>query len=152
MKKPFTLYLAAFGLAAAAALAAALPSGAAPTALPVTVADLTAAGYTGVTAVAPTATRFRAPVWYFRVNESLSQSDAKKDCADCNNLVAVYAAVSESVPGWALNQKDVYRIMGARTQGRIYIRNTKTIVIVTGPAPKLVQALLESLQKKFTSS
>ncbi len=148
--------LAAALTAVLVACAVAAAESAAPTPLPgphpldVTVGDVTAAGYSGVKVVDPLPNRFLPPVHYFRVTESLNDVQAKKDCADCRNLLAVYAAVSQSVPGWSINQRVFIRPMGGRTQVRYYLPDKKIIIIATGPDPKLTVQLADFLKAKLS--
>ena len=110
--------------------------------------DLAGAGYTGVQPLDPAGNRFSAPVKYFRVKEILDDVDAKKDCQDCRDLVAVYAGESKEIPGWSINQKNPMRKMGGRWQYRNYVGGAKTVVIVTGPHEDKVRRLGESLRAK----
>ena len=130
------------------ALAAVLAAGTALAAAPQpTVDDLKAAGYADASAVAEaTDGRFGAPVRYFRSSERLSAADAKKDCADCADLISVYSAELPSPPDWAANQnfKPTRQIAG-RWQTRGWLAAAKRILIVTGPNQEKVKALYDQL-------
>lgn len=110
-----------------------------------TVEDLEAAGYTDVIALGPDGSRFASDVDYFRVAETLSDADARKDCADCANLVAAYVAKTDSVPDWHATNEDPLRLVGGRVQARRYHPPTKTVIIVTGPVLEKVAALSDRL-------
>ncbi|MFA5853635.1 MAG: hypothetical protein WC866_00975 [Patescibacteria group bacterium] len=143
MKK--TPWIAIILLFAASAASAALP---AP--LEVTEDDLTSAGISNVTSVVPTPDRFLAPVRYFRTADTLSAKDAKKDCADCADLVAVYVADVSAVPKWVVEPQQQFMKIGARLQLRAYIASTKRVVIVTGPSEASVRKISKALVTKFS--
>ena len=111
--------------------------------------DLLAAGYTVVKIIETDGDRYSGPVKYFRVAEKPQKIDPKKDCADCNDLVAVYIGKTNTIPAWVINQSDPIRIIGNRFQTRIYSPNKKTVIAVTGPIRerviKLTQIYIEKL-------
>ena len=107
--------------------------------------DLEAAGYTDVVALEADGSRFASNVAYFRVAETLSDADARKDCADCANLVATHVAKTDSVPDWHAADEDPLRLVGGRVQARRYHAPTKTVIIVTGPDLEKVAALSDRL-------
>ena len=121
-----------------------------PKALEVTADDLTAAGVAGVTAVETAAERFVPPVKYFRSPEKLSDADAKKDCPDCADLIAVYAAEAPSVPGWNAEKTQQFVKIGARLQLRTYIPATKRIVTVTAVSEQTMRKISKYLVDKFS--
>lgn len=130
-------------LAGAAAAAGPMP-------LEVTVADLTAAGVADAVEVEPAGERFGAPVRYFRSSETLPEGAAKKDCADCADLIAVYAADSPDVPGWASEPRQQFVKVGARLQLRAYIVSKKRIVTVTAVSEATMRRISEHLVAKFS--
>src|SRR6266850_2651209 len=102
-------------LAAAAAIAA---DATAPKPLEVTAADIQQAGYTHVQSIAPAADgRWKGPAHYFTTDAYIPREDQKRDCADCQNVVAAYAAISPTIPGWSLNQHIIVRKIAGRWQG-----------------------------------
>lgn len=109
----------------------------------VTAMDLEEAGYTSVVPLGQEGSRFSPPVTYFRVAERLSEEQARRDCEDCADLVAVHLAES-TAPAWASSQEPL-RIVGGRTQARRYHAPTRTIIIVTGPDTERVAALSDLL-------
>lgn len=121
-----------------------------PEPLDVTADDLTAAGAVGVVEVAPAGDRFGAPVWYFRSAEKLSDADAKKDCADCADLIAVYAADVPSVPGWESEKSQQFIKVGGRLQLRTYIPSKKRIVTVTAVSEATMRKISAHLVAKFS--
>ncbi len=125
-------------------------SAATPGTFEITEADLAAAGVPGAAAVAPTKERFLAPVKYFRTKEKLSESDAKKDCSDCGNLVAVYAAPVPTAPNWTSEPQQRFLKIGGRLQLRAYLPATKRIVIVTGPNEGDIRKISSYLSAKFS--
>lgn len=144
MKKTPILAIALFLVAGAAS--------AATTTIPldVTDADLTAAGVAGTTLVSPAPERFLAPVRYFRTTSKLSANDAKKDCADCADLLAVYAAPVSSVPNWAAEPEQQFLKIGGRLQIRVYLAATKRVIIVTGPNESDIRKVSHYLVSKFS--
>ncbi len=143
MKKP--LWIAAFLMIVAGTVSAA-----APTLLKVSLEDLTAAGIQNATAVAPDRDRFQPPVAYFRVPEKLSAADAKLDCSDCGNLVAVYAADTLTVPSWVSETKMQFVKVGGRLQVRAYIASKKRIVTVTAPSEATARKISAYLVSKYS--
>jgi len=121
-----------------------------PVALNVTAADLAAAGVGGVTDVSPASGRFNLPVRYFRSPEKLSANDARKDCADCADLIAVYAAGTPAVPGWADAPNQQFLKVGGRLQLRAYLKDKKRIVTVTAPSETTVRKISSYLVAKFS--
>jgi hypothetical protein len=105
--------------------------------------DLLDAGYSRAEMIEPESGRYRAPILYFRVNEGINDSDAKKDCPDCGSLVAVYVGQPKSVPSWSARQKTSIQKVGGRWQSRNYLPETKTVIIVTGPVQDYVKKLAE---------
>ncbi len=107
-------------------------------------------GLANVSAVAPDGTRFRPPVQYFRSPETISAADARRDCADCGNLIAVYIADAPAVPAWAavLGQRSVK--IGGRFQLRTYLAARKRIVIVTAPSETTVRKISAFLVGRFS--
>ncbi|HTK59593.1 MAG TPA: hypothetical protein VL283_00135 [Candidatus Baltobacteraceae bacterium] len=137
--------------AVAALLAAAgAASAAGPQPLEVTAADLSAAGVDGVTAVQTSGERFAPPVKYFRSPEALSEGDAKKDCDDCNDLIAVYAAEAPTVPAWNSEKSLQFLKIGGRLQLRTYIASTKRIVTVTAVSETTLRKISDHLVAKFS--
>jgi len=122
-----------------------------PVPLDVSAADLTDAGTTGVTAISPAAGRFPPPVHYFRSAENLSDTNAKKDCADCADLIAVYAAEVPSAPNWADVPAQQFLKMGGRLQIRAYIKDKKRIVTVTAPNETTLRKISAYLVAKFSN-
>lgn len=125
----------------------ALPVLAAPEA---SVADLEAAGFAEVKAVEPAPDgRYAAPVRYFRSSTRIAVIDAKRDCPDCGDLIAVYAARSLAPPDWSLNPRFVpARIVAGRWQIRGYLKEAQTILIVTGPDRAKTEKLFAALSEK----
>ena len=121
-----------------------------PTPLDVTADDLLAAGVPGVVAVEPAADRFRAPVKYFRSPEALSEADARKDCADCDDLIAVYAAEAAAAPTWHSETRLQFLKIGGRLQLRTYIPSTKRIVTGTAASETTMRKISEHLVRKFS--
>ncbi|MEK7546210.1 MAG: hypothetical protein AAB554_04010 [Patescibacteria group bacterium] len=121
-----------------------------PKTLDVTADDLTAAGVVGVTDVEPAVERFAPPVKYFRSPEKLSEADAKKDCADCADIIAVYAAEAPTVPGWNAEKAQQFVKIGARLQLRTYIPSTKRIVTVTAVSEQTMRKISRHLVDKFS--
>lgn len=117
--------------------------------LDVSVDDLTAAGVSGASAVSPAVGRFTAPVHYFRTTEKLSGADAKKDCADCADLIAVYAAESPTIPGWVAESRLQFIRIGGRLQVRAYIAAKRQIVTVTAPSEATARKISAYLVEKF---
>ncbi len=134
------LGIALFALAARAATAS----------LPVTPDDLAAAGVPNAVAVAPDHERFQPPMRYFRIGETLSPADAKLDCADCGNLVAIYAADSLAVPSWVSEPRAQFVKVGGRLQVRAYIQDKKRIVTVTAPSEATARKISAALIAKFS--
>lgn len=143
MKKP--LWIAVFLMAVAGAVSAA-----APVALEVSADDLAAAGIQDAVTVAPDRDRFQPPVAYFRIIEKLSAAEAKKDCSDCGNLVAIYAAEAPTVPGWVAEPKLQFVKVGGRLQVRAYIASKKRIVTVTAPSEATARKISSHLVSKFS--
>jgi hypothetical protein len=143
MKKAFTTILAAFLLAWPAYAAG-------PAALEVSVDDFTAAGVVDVTSVSPLDDRFMAPVHYFRTSEKLSQADAKDDCADCADLIAIYAAEVPAVPIWADIPQQQFLKVGGRLQLKAYIASKRRVVTVTAPSEIVVRKISQYLVGKFS--
>jgi len=121
-----------------------------PKALEATLDDLVAAGVTGVTEVPSGGDRFAPPVKYFRSPEKLSEADAKKDCADCADLIAVYAAEAPSVPGWNTEKSQQFMKIGGRLQLRTYIPSQKRIVTVTAVSEQTMRKISKYLVEKFS--
>lgn len=121
-----------------------------PTPLDVTLDDLVAAGVPGVTEVAPAGDRFAPPVKYFRSPEKLSDVDAKKDCADCADLIAVYAAEVPNVPGWHSEKNLKFVKVGGRLQLRAYIPSKKSVVTVTAVNEQTLRKISNHLIAKFS--
>jgi len=121
-----------------------------PEPLEVTLADLSAAGVSGATEVVPTADRFKPPVRYFRSPEKLSEADAKKDCSDCGDLIAVYAAEASSVPGWNSEKAQQFVKIGGRLQLRAYIPSTRRVVTVTAVNEQTLRKISAYLVQKFS--
>lgn len=120
-----------------------------PKPLEVTAADIAQAGYSNVQPVAPAGDRWNGPTEYFTSNAYIPQGDVKKDCADCQKVVAAYAAVTDKVPGWSLNQHVFVRKIAGRFQGRAFLPDKKTVIVVTGPNEALITKLLDVLKTKF---
>ncbi|WKZ29135.1 MAG: hypothetical protein QY323_00230 [Patescibacteria group bacterium] len=118
--------------------------------LEVTVEDLAAAGVAEAVAVPTEANRYLPPVRYFRTKEKLSASDAKKDCSDCADLVAVHVADVAAVPSWVATPQLQFMRFGARLQLRSYIPETKRVVIVTGPNEAMIRKISNHLLSKFS--
>ena len=112
--------------------------------------DLAAAGFTGANAVEPSKDRFLPPVRYFRVDQALSAADAKRDCPDCQNLVAVFIGATTAAPDWSNPNINPVRRVGGRTQVRKYLATSKTAIIVTAPDREKAIALAALLVKKFS--
>lgn len=144
MKTAF--WIVVLALAAGSGLAAA----AAPKPLDVTVEDLAAAGVPDSAAVADERDRFKFPVAYFRVKERLAEQEAKKDCADCVDLVAVYAAEISAVPVWASEPQAQFMKLGGRLQVRTYLPERKRIVTVTAPSEAMARSISRVLVEKFS--
>ncbi len=136
--------------AALLALSAGAVLAAAPEPLEVTADDLVAAGVAEVVEVAPAGDRFAPPVKYFRSPERLSEADAKKDCADCADLIAVYAVESPTVPGWHSEKSQQFVKVGGRLQLRTYIPSTKRIVTVTAVSETTMRKISAHLVQKFS--
>ena len=141
--KQTRLLLISLAFAAFPVLAADAPSG-----LTVSAQDLLDAGYTSAKEVKPNGDRFQPPVRYFRVNPVLSTIDAKKDCKDCGDLAAVYAAEAKSVPAWA-DRTDLVYNAGGRVQIRRWVAAKKIAVIVSAPDRTLAIKLANDLAKRF---
>lgn len=137
-------------LAIALFLAAGAASAARPAPLEVTEADLEASGVPGATQVSPVSERFLAPVHYFRTTAKLSASDAKKDCSDCADLLAVYTAPVSGVPNWVTEPEQQFLKIGGRLQLRAYLAATKRVVIVTGPNEADLRKVSSYLVSKFS--
>lgn len=112
--------------------------------------DLVAAGVPGATAVLSAADRFHLPVRYFRIEEKLSEAAAKKECADCMNLVAVYAAETPSIPSWVAEPHLQFIKVGQRLQVRAYIAAKKRVVTVTAPSEATARKISSYLVEKFS--
>lgn len=142
MKKRLWIVPALF-FAAALASRAAAP-------LEVTAQDLSSAGIAEAVPVEAEASRFQPPVKYFRTKEKLSLGEAKKDCADCADLVAIHVADVSTVPSWVATPQLQFMRFGARLQLRAYIAKTKRVVIVTGPNEAMVRKISSTLVTKFS--
>jgi hypothetical protein len=140
-----SLWTVAMLLALAHAAWADVPAG-----LEVTADDLTAAGVSGVTEVAVAADRFAPPMRYFRSSERLSETDAKKDCGDCADLIAVYASEVATVPGWSSDPRQQFVRVGARLQLRSYIPAKKRVVTVTAVSEQTMRKVSAYLVAKFS--
>ncbi len=116
----------------------------------ITVDDVAAAGVAGAILVTPETSRFRPPVTYFRTEEKLSAANAKKDCADCADLVAIHVAEVSNTPSWVATPQLQFMRFGTRLQLRAYIAETKRVVIVTGPSEAMVRKISQSLVAKFS--
>ncbi len=123
---------------------------ASPSPLDVSASDLTAAGISGVTPVVPVTGRFAPPVRYFRSAEKLSAKDAAKDCADCADLIAVYAAETSTVPSWADTPQQQFLKLGGRLQLRTYIKPKRRVVTVTAPNEIMLRKISGYLVAKFS--
>ena len=135
---------------AAALLALAWPAFAAgPETFDVTVEDLAAAGVADAVEVETSGDRFAPPVNYFRSSETLSAGEAKKDCSDCADLIAVYAAETGGAPGW-YGESTQFIKMGGRLQVRAYIPSTKRIVTVTAVSEATARKISTHLVAKFS--
>lgn len=121
-----------------------------PAALDVTVEDLTAAGAPGVTQAPPADGRFQPPVHYFRTTEKLSVNDARKDCADCDDLIAVYVADVPAAPAWVDTPQSQFLKIGGRLQLRSYIASKKRIVTVTATNEATLRKISKYLVAKFS--
>lgn len=143
MKKRLWMLIAPF-LLAWPALAAG------PAALDVTMGDLAAAGVPDATTVAPAPGRFAPPTRYFRSTEKLSANDARKDCADCADLIAVYAANVPVAPNWADTPQQQFLKIGGRLQLRAYIKEKKRIVTITAPNEATLRKISGYLVAKFS--
>jgi hypothetical protein len=121
-----------------------------PAALDVSADDLTAAGADGVVAVSPAGGRFAPPVKYFRSPETLSAADAKKDCSDCADLIAVYAAEVPAAPNWSEVPAQQFVRVGGRLQLRAYIKEKKRVVTVTAVSETTVKKISAYLVAKFS--
>ncbi len=130
--------------------AVAATASAAPAVLPITIDDLAAAGVQKPVAVAPDHDRFRPPVAYFRTPEKLSTADAKLDCADCADLIAVYAAETTLVPSWVTETKMQFVKLGGRLQVRAYIAAKKRVITVTAPSEATARKISTYLVSKFS--
>jgi hypothetical protein len=121
-----------------------------PASLDVTAADLAAAGAPDVTTVNAANGRFEGPVRYFRTSEKLSVNDARLDCADCDDLIAVYAADVPDAPKWAEDAKPPFIKIGGRLQLRTYIPSKKRIVTVTAISEATLRKISSYLVAKFS--
>jgi hypothetical protein len=121
-----------------------------PAPLRVAADDLAAAGVTDAVPVAPAADRFAAPVRYFRSAERLSDADAKKDCADCGDLIAVYAAEVASAPSWHSEKAQQFVKVGGRLQLRAYIPSLRRVVTVTAVDETTLRKVSAHLVAKFS--
>lgn len=121
-----------------------------PAPLEATVADLAAAGVADAAPVAPAADRFGAPVRYFRSPERLSDADAKKDCADCADLIAAYAAETATVPSWHAEKSQQFVKVGGRLQLRTYLPAAKRVIIVTAVNETTLRKVSARLVAKFS--
>ena len=144
MKKTASLLLPLIFAAVAAATSAA------PASLPITVDDLAAAGVQKAVAVPPDHDRFRPPVAYFRTPEKLSAADAKLDCTDCADLIAIYAAETSSIPSWVTETKMQFVKIGGRLQVRAYIAAKKRVITVTAPSEATARKISAYLVSKFS--
>lgn len=133
-----------------AALLLALSPVSASAPLDVSVNDVAAAGYAGAQAVEPVEDRFQPPVRYFRVDQTLSAADAKRDCPDCRNLVAIFVGPAGAAPDWSNPNINPVRRVGGRTQVRKYLAASKTVIIVTAPDREKAIVLSNALVKKFS--
>jgi len=122
----------------------------APKALEVTAADLIDAGVPDVVEVAASGDRFAPPVKYFRSPERLSEADAKKDCEDCADLIAVYAAEAPTVPSWNAEKSQQFIRIGGRLQLRTYIPSKKRLVTVTAVSEATMRKISKHLVDKFS--
>lgn len=121
-----------------------------PAALKVTADDLTKAGTPGVTTVSSAGDRFSPPVQYFRTTEKLSDADAKLDCADCSDLIAIYAADVPAVPNWANVPQQQFLKVGGRLQLRAFVASKKRVVTVTAPNEATLRKISSYLVEKFS--
>jgi hypothetical protein len=121
-----------------------------PDELDVGIVDLTEAGVPGASEVQPSDDRFLPPVEYFRSDERLSDADAKKDCADCADLIAIYVADAPTPPGWHSEKSQQFVRVGARLQLRAYIPEKRRIVTVTAVSESTVRKLSKHLVDKFS--
>ena len=121
-----------------------------PKALDVTAADLAAAGVSDATHIAPIGDRFAPPVAYFRSPETLSAADARKDCADCGDLIAVYVAETPVLPSWNGGVSQQFIRMGGRLQLRAYVPSTRRVVTVTAPSEQTLRKISRHLVDKFS--
>lgn len=137
-------------MAALLVLTAGVAIAAGPEPLEVTADDLVAAGVADAVEVAPAGDRFAPPMRYFRSSESLSEADAKKDCGDCGDLIAVYAVESPGVPGWDSEKSQQFVKIGGRLQLRAYIPSTKRIVTVTAVNEQTLRKISRHLVDKFS--
>ena len=142
MKKTAFLLIALAGAAMTALAAEPAP------ALTVTAQDLLDAGYASAKELKPAGDRFQPPVHYFRVSPALSALDAKKDCKDCGDLAAVYAAVTTSAPAW-IDRTDLVYSAGGRVQIRRWLAARKIAVIVSAPDRTLAIKLANDLVKRY---
>lgn len=103
--------------------------------------QLKAAGFTGVTAVSATTSRFMLPGRYFRVKESMAPESGWGDAA---NIVSVLVRPKYS-PDWSYNDGQIeIRDIGGRTQARATSANY--YIVVTGPDQQKVAILAHDLQ------
>lgn len=121
-----------------------------PQALEVTADDLAAAGVADVVAVEPAGDRFQPPVAYFRSSAKLADAAAKKDCADCEDLIAVFAADVAAAPAWNADGGTQYLKIGGRLQLRTYVAARKRIVTVTAPDEATLGKISAYLVAKFS--
>ena len=121
-----------------------------PNPLDVTAEDLAAAGVEEAVAVEPGGDRFAPPVKYFRSPETLSEADAKKDCAGCADLIAVYAADVQTAPGWHTEKSQQFVKVGSRLQLRAYIPQKKRVVTVTAVREETMRKISKHLVDKFS--
>lgn len=123
-----------------------------PAPIEVTAEDLADAGYTQVEELDPDGARFAPPVRYFRVGETLSETDAKRDCGDCADLVAAFVGRDMSEPAWVRESAEPLRIVGGRIQSRRYLPSAKTVIVVTGPDIGKVAALSDILYARASGN
>lgn len=77
--------------------------------------------------------RFEQPVWYFRVGEHLTREEVPRDCADCDNLVAIFVSsvMPTSTPAWVATANPEIRRAGGRLHMRWFAANR--LISVTAP-------------------
>lgn len=111
--------------------------------------ELVAAGFSDVETLASSTERFQPPVQYFRVGQKIAPEDARLDCGDCANLVAIYITplIPTSTPLAYVKNNQIIKKIAGRTQ--ISFSVAARIVFITSPEERAAQTLATRIRERI---